>query len=144
LDEIKRVYDDITRKAYEGLHERPDVCTLDIEDWLAAEKQLLWKPAIQVIERRDLFVVRVALNLIDPARVDVLATREDVLIQAASNPPHPRVFRAVHFPLPINPLQLHGTYVKGHLVLIAPKISTRNRFERASKGPSNRTLRIAV
>ena len=121
-DEIEKVYDDITRRAYERFLERGGSYTLDIEDWLSAERTLLRKPDAQVVEKQELFVVRVALNLIDPATVDVLATADDVLIQSIESSELPRVFRAVHFPMPIDPRQLHGTYAKGMLILIAPKV----------------------
>jgi HSP20 family molecular chaperone IbpA len=129
LDEIEKVYDDITRKAYERFLERRDTYTLDIEDWLAAEKQVLWKPDVQITEKQGLFIVRVALGPVDPATVDVLVTSDDVLVQTNDSSRPPRVFRAIHFPSPINPLQLYGTYLKGTLMLIAPKIAIRNAIE---------------
>jgi len=125
LDEIEKVYDDITNRAYERFLERRGTYTLDIEDWLEAERQLLWKPEIEMIEKPDLFVVRVVLDLPDPASVDVLATAKDVLIQSNGKHSGPRIFRAVHFPMPVDPLQLQGTYVHNKLTLIAPKIQTR-------------------
>jgi HSP20 family molecular chaperone IbpA len=126
LDDIEKAYDDITKRAYEIFLERRGAYTLDFEDWLTAENQLLWKPDFRVVEKRGLFVVRVDLKVVDPATVDILVTTEDVLVQSGENPHHPRVFRAVHFPAPINPFQLHATYVKGTLILIAPKIAVRS------------------
>src|SRR5262245_36377114 len=107
LGEIKKAYDDITRKACEKFPERHAAHSLDIEDWLAAEKQVLWKPDAQVTEKQGLFIVRVVLGLLPPEIVDVLVTSDDVLIQSNNNSRPERVFRAVHFPSPINPLQLH-------------------------------------
>ena len=121
LDEIEKVYEDITQSVYEKYLESRSAYTLDIEDWLAAERQMLSKPEVQVVEKDDVFAVKIALDFVDPSTVDILATCEDVLIQSNPASDQPRLFRAVHFPLPINPLQLHGTYVEGHLLLIAPK-----------------------
>ena len=132
-DEIERVYDDITRRAYERFLERGGSYTLDIEDWLEAERQLLWKPAVQLNDRRDMFVVRITLDLVDPWSVDVLATDDDVLIQSNENSGYPRVFRTVHFPSPINRFRLHGTYINGTLVLIAPKIAIRKPLARLAR-----------
>jgi hypothetical protein len=44
LDEIEKVYDDITRRAYDRFLERRGSYTWILDDWLTAEKQLLWKP----------------------------------------------------------------------------------------------------
>jgi HSP20 family molecular chaperone IbpA len=122
-DEIEKVYDDITRRAYERFLARGGSYTLDMEDWLAAERTLLRKPDARVVEKQELFVVRVNLDLIDPATVDVLATADDVLIQSNESSGLPRIFRAVHFPLPVDPRQIHATYARGMLILIAPKVS---------------------
>src|SRR5262249_16081466 len=121
FDEIEKVYDDITEKAYERFLERHGTYSLDIDDWLAAEKQLLWKPPVELMDKRDVFVVRVGLSGIDPSSIDVLATAEDVLIQSREETCRPRIFRAVHFPVPVVPVQIHGTYVNQTLLLIAPK-----------------------
>jgi len=140
LDEIEKVYDDITRRAYDRFLERRGSYTLDIDDWLTAEKQLLWKPDVQLLDKPVVFVVRVSLDLIDPATVDVLATADDVLIQSNDSSQNPRVFRTVHFPEPINPLQIHATYIRGKLILIAPKVLVRKAPRPA---PVPETLRTA-
>ena len=127
FDEIEKVYYDITKKAYEKFLERHGNYSLDIEDWLDAERQLLCKPAVQLIEKPDLFVIRVALDTIDPSSIDVLATADDVLIQSREDIQQPRIFKAVHFPVPVVPLQIHGTYVQRTLILIAPKIAVRKK-----------------
>src|SRR5262245_45661739 len=101
FDEIEKVYDDITKKAYERFLERHGAYSLDIDDWLIAEKQLLWKPAVQMIEKPDLYVLRVTLEGIDPANIDILATSDDVLIQSREATCQPRIFKAVHFPVPV-------------------------------------------
>jgi HSP20 family molecular chaperone IbpA len=113
--------------------------SLDIEDWLEAEKEILCKPAVTLIEKPDVFVIRAALGGIDPSSIDVLATSEDVLIQSKDDNVEPRIFRAVHLPANIAPLQMHGTYVRRTLVLIAPKllIPTRRAKGSASRTTSN-------
>jgi HSP20 family molecular chaperone IbpA len=141
-DEIEKVYDGITKKAYERFMERRGSYSLDIEDWLEAEKQLLWKPDVRLIEKRDLFVVRVSLIGIDPSTIDVLATAQDVLIQSREGTCKPRIFRAVHFPSPVVPIQIHGTYVKQTLLLIAPKVSSRRRTP--STSPTRSALDFCV
>jgi HSP20 family molecular chaperone IbpA len=122
LDEIEKVYEDVTRRAYE--QSEVHAYSVDIEDWLAAEKQIVWKPDVQVIEKQDVFVIRVALDGFDPSTIEVLATTDDVLVHSVVDS-RPRVFRAVHLPAPVNPIQLHGTYIKGRMILIAPKIPLR-------------------
>jgi HSP20 family molecular chaperone IbpA len=130
LDEIEKVYDDITQKASELFLDRLNAGPLDIDDWLTVEKQVLWKPDVEITERQSLFIVRTALDPIDAASVEILVTPSDVLIQSRVKSRQPRIFRAVHFGFPINPLQMHATYVEGTLILIAPKLSVRNNDRR--------------
>jgi hypothetical protein len=130
LEEIEKVYDDITQKASELFLERLNAGPLDIDDWLTVEKQVLWKPDVEIRERPNVFIVRTTLNPADAASVDILVTTSDVLIQSRVDSRQPRIFRAVHFGLPINPFQLHATYVDGTLILIAPKLSVRNNSRR--------------
>ena len=128
LDEIENVYDDITKRAYEIFHDRCGSGALDLEDWLEAEKQLLWKPEVELIEKRGFFVLKIALRIIDPVAMSVLVTRDDLVVQSGENCHYPRLFRAVHFPQPIDPVKVQATYVRGRLVLIAAKIPVSEAF----------------
>ena len=40
LGEIEETYDEVTRRAYEIFQERGGICTMDLEDWLKAEREL--------------------------------------------------------------------------------------------------------
>lgn len=142
LDEIEKVYDDITRRAYDYFLERRGSYTLDIEDWLAAEKQLLWKPAVELIQKDDVFVVRLDLNGANPATIDVLATADDLLIQSAADSAGRRLFRTVHFPAPVNPQQVHAANVGDALVVIAQRAAARTAA-RLPAPSASRELRIA-
>ena len=128
VDEIENVYDDITKRAYELFLHPHGICTLDIEEWLAAERQLLWKPEVRLTEKRELFIVRMALTGIDPATVNILVTTDDLVVQSTANSRYPRIFRAVHFPQPINPARVHALCVKEKLVFIAMKIAVSESF----------------
>ena len=102
LDEIENVYDDITKRAYEKFLDRGGTCTVDIEDWLAAERELLLKPAVQLIERKNYFIVQMGPLRPEPSHVNIVATEDDLLVQSTENYPQPRIFRTVHFPQTID------------------------------------------
>ena len=129
LNEIERVYDDITNRAYQVGFHGSGAYTLNIEDWLTAERQMLRKPDADLIEKHGLFIVKLTLADVEPSAVDILVTTDDVLVQSNANSPQPRIFRTIHFPSPINPVGLYATCVNRKLILIAPKLVIRNAFE---------------
>jgi HSP20 family molecular chaperone IbpA len=128
LEEIENVYDDITKRAYEIFRDRCGDCTLDLEDWLEAEKQLLWKPEVELTEKRDLFVVKIAFRNIDPAAISLLVTRDDMVVQSRESFHYPRLFRTLHFPKPVNPVQVYAVYLNGELVVNAMKMGVSEAF----------------
>ncbi len=122
LDEIEAVYDDVTKKAYEKFLNRGRTCTLDIEDWLEAERELLLKPEARVIEKHGHFIVRLHLAEIDPKDLRILVTPDDAVIQSVQSYPLPRIFRTVHFPRPVDTVKVRASWVRGRLIVVALKI----------------------
>lgn len=136
LDEIENVYDDITKRAYEIFLHRRGECALDVEDWLAAERELLCKPEAQIISRRDHFIVTFNLE----RTVSVLVTPDDLVVQSVDER-YPRAFRTVHLPQPIDPSRLRASFVKGKLVVIALKAAFNEAFEAAPARAATRESR---
>ena len=47
FDEIDRMQDRIMRRAYEIFSSSGEIFGRDTEDWLQAEQELVWKPAVE-------------------------------------------------------------------------------------------------
>jgi hypothetical protein len=127
--EIEAVYDELTHKAYEMALDRYGADTLDVEDWLAAENQLLRKPEIEMTDMGTLFLVRIGLSNIDPSTVNVVATPDNLVLQSIENAPYPRVFRAIQFQFPINPARVRAVVSNGRFFLVAPKTGVSESVE---------------
>ena len=52
LGEVEEIYDFVTRRACEIFLDRSGISTLSIEDWLTAEKEVLWKPEVWDVARK--------------------------------------------------------------------------------------------
>ena len=128
-EEIEAVYDDILQRACEMVLNRYGAGTLDVEDWFAAENELLRKPEIEITDMDRSFVVRIALGNIDPSTLNVLATPDNLVLQSIENAPYPRVFRAIKLPLPINPALVRAIFSNGKFFFVAPKIGVSERGE---------------
>ena len=118
-DEIEQMYDEITRRAYANFQERGGNCTLDLEDWLMAERELLFKPKIHIEETKNRrIVVTVYIGDVTPAEVHLLVTPNAMLVHAPSRGTK-QIFRAIQFPRPIDVTGAEATYGDGCLVLTA-------------------------
>jgi HSP20 family molecular chaperone IbpA len=119
IDEIEEMYDQITRRAYEIFRERDGNSTLDLEDWLTAERELLYKPEVHVAEVDRRIVVTVRIGKVRPLDVQLLVTPEAMVIQAQPVAMARKVFRTVQFPRRIDVNKAEATYSDGYLVLTA-------------------------
>jgi DUF2934 family protein len=61
VEDIENMYDQITQRAYEIFMRRGGIGTLDLEDWLTAEQQLLHKPSVRVEETDSQVTITIGL-----------------------------------------------------------------------------------
>ena len=102
-------------------------------DWLDAERQLVWKPAVELRQKDDQFEVLTATPGVEAKDLDVQVTPEDVLIKADVHHEHTReegavqicefnsgkLFRSIHFPERVDPGSVKVEYRNGMLRLAA-------------------------
>lgn len=79
--EFDRLADRIRVQAFNLFARRGAGDGHELEDWLAAERELCW-PAAELTERKDELVLSVALAGFEPAEIDVTATPREILIKA--------------------------------------------------------------
>lgn len=118
-DEVQQMYDEITRRAYEVFQQRGGNSTLDLEDWLTAERELLHKPDVRIEEANRQIVVTVYLGEMSPLQVELLVTPDAMLIQGSYASGPKKVFRAVQFPRRVDAGKAEAHYCDGCLVLTA-------------------------
>jgi HSP20 family molecular chaperone IbpA len=119
LDEIDEMYEQITRRAYEIFRRRGGICTLDLEDWLTAERELLWKPDVRVEEKGDHVIVTICVGNVRPLDLQLVVTPQAMVIQAQHASAAKRVFRTLHFPRRIDVNKAEARYCDGCLILTA-------------------------
>ena len=134
FDEIDRMQDRIMRRAYEIFSWNGGIFGKDIEDWLQAERELVWKPAIELEETDDEFLLHVAAPGVDPKDIDIEVTPEDILVKADVHHEHKEkkgdvyvcefasgnFFRSIHLPKKIDPDKVTAEFKHGMLSLKAP------------------------
>lgn len=82
FNELEQLHDAISRRAYDLFEKRGDLWGGPAADWLSAERQMVWKPAIELRQKANQFEVLAATPGVEAKDLDVQITPEDVLIKA--------------------------------------------------------------
>jgi len=118
-DEINDMYDQITKRAYEIFRQRGGTASLDLEDWLTAERELLFKPEVDVEDNDLTLTVRVRVGKVRPLEMQLLLSPDAMVIQAGHSATAKRMFRTVQFPRRIDVQKAEVKYEDGYLILTA-------------------------
>ena len=119
VEEIEKMYDHITKRAYEIFRERNGFATLDLEDWLTAERELVFKPDVSIEDTDCRITVTVCVGNVRPRDVQLLVTPDAMVIRAEGSMAAKKIFRTVQFPRRIDVSRAEASYANGCLVLTA-------------------------
>lgn len=100
---------------------------------MQAERELVWKPAIEIEEKDKEILLRIATPGVDPKDIDIEVTPEDILVKAETRHEHKEekgkvhvceftsesLFRSVHLPKKIDPDKVKAEFKNGILSLTA-------------------------
>lgn len=135
-DEVDAMQRHIASRA-EALHD-PRRGGQPLDDWLAAERETIWRPAMEVQQSDGAYVVEAALAGLEPRQIDVRVAPGDVLISANVHHRHQHtgdallcefctgpLFRSYHFARPVDPVRTRAEYKNGLLRITAPLAPAR-------------------
>ena len=149
LDELKQMQDRIMHRAYDLFETRGRALGRDLEHWLAAEQELIWRPSVELIEKDKEFSLRIAVPGVAPKDIDIEVTPEYLLVKAEACHEHEEdkgyvhvcefesgnLFRSIRFPKTINPDKVKAEFKNGVLHVnagIAAEVETRKIALKAS------------
>ena len=150
FDEIDRMQDRIMRRAYEIFSESGRIFGRDTDDWLQAERELVWKPAVELTEKDDKFLLEVGAPGVNPKDIDIEVTPEDILIRADVHHEHKEeerefyicefahgnLFRSIRLPKKIDADKVKAEFKNGMLTLKAPVAEEARAKNRSQAGSS--------
>jgi HSP20 family protein len=133
FDQLNQIQDRIMRRAYEIFEHNGGFFGRDLDNWLQAEQELLWKPALELRETDGEFQLEAALSGVDPKDIDIEVTPEDIVLKAEVQHQHKQekgtvhicefqsgnLFRSIHLPRKINPDKVKAEFKNGMLRLTA-------------------------
>jgi HSP20 family protein len=137
FNEIEKMHDRIVQRAFEIFSSNGQTFGKDIEDWLKAERELIWKPAIELEEKDNEFRLQIAVPGVEPKDIDIEVTPEDILVKAEVHHEHKEektevhtcefaagnLFRSIHLPKKIDPDKVKAEFKNGMLMLNAPVVA---------------------
>jgi HSP20 family molecular chaperone IbpA len=131
-EEIDNVESRIRERAYEIFLQRGGTDGHDQDDWFQAKEELVATPPLTLVEMEDHFLVLLSLPGIDIRDVEILASKESLVVQTSSRPlydasghTHVReidsrhTFRPIFLTQPIQPESIRVEYHNGILRLTA-------------------------
>lgn len=133
-DELQEIEDRIMRRAYDIFRRNGSEPGKDLDNWLTAEGELVWKPAIELKEKDNQFEVQVAVAGIDPKDITVEVTSEDLLVKGTTKTEKKEdkgkvhttefqtgsLFRSIHFPKKVDENKVKAEMKNGLLIVTAP------------------------
>lgn len=143
LDDIEAMQQRVAERAQKIFRERGGAFGHAIDDWLRAERETVWRPALEVRRLKDAFVIEAAVAGLDPKQFDVRVTATELLLTADVhhsdreqegeivlcefvNGP---LFRSYKFPEPIDPSRVLAEYRNGLLRVTAPLAHPATKVE---------------
>jgi len=117
-----------------------------LDDWLCAERELLWAPMSEMTENNREYTLRIAPSGLEPGNVRVTATSETIVVQGKTTHNHKetdgevrfcefkeKLFRRIDFPSRINLDNISATLDKGMLHIVAAKAGAEEKRKRHSQ-----------
>jgi HSP20 family protein len=134
LDEMEQLHRRIAERAFTLSRQRNGFENDPVGDWLAAEQELVWKPAIEVREQDETVTILAALPGVEPKNIEVDVTPQDVVIKAELAHTHSaeeglvhrcefvagQAFRSITLPRPIDAAKAKAELQHGMLRVTAP------------------------
>ena len=138
FDEFREVTDRIRKRAFSLFSRRGYSVGSDLDDWLAAEREICW-PAAEFVEEEDEFDMKVALAGFEPEDITVTATPNEMIVKASHTDERKKdedrdgtkvrwsefqsneVYRHFAMPANIDVDKVQAKFDKGMLKIEAPK-----------------------
>lgn len=138
---VDSLFDEIRKRAFSLFEQREFRVGRDIvDDWLAAEHEILWQPPVDLVENDTRFHVRVAAPGFQAKEIAVTALPQAIFVEAESEEMKEdtegetrlselasrKVYRKIDLPAPIDVDKTTANLENGVLELEAVKAGERN------------------
>jgi HSP20 family molecular chaperone IbpA len=148
FESLNELEEAIRQKAFGLFAERGTTHGNDKEDWLRAERELVWVPKSETMEHEKEFRLRLMVPGLDAKDLQITAMPDAIIVQTeaatketkdASTVPFrelrdKKLFRRFDFEEPIDPAQTEASLAKGILEIVARKAAPAKQVKVAIQG----------
>jgi HSP20 family molecular chaperone IbpA len=134
LEQLAEMENRIMRRAHEIFMGNGGGFGKELDNWRSAERELIWKPSIEMREEDGEFKLEIAVPGIESKDLDIEVTPEDLLVKGEIRHEHREdkgkvhvcefqsgtLFRSIHFPKKIEPEKVAAEFKNGLLKIKAP------------------------
>jgi HSP20 family protein len=145
-EEMKTLADAIRERAFSLFQSRGGGNGGDVDDWLRAERDVVWSPAVELTENNRDFRARIALPGFNEKDLKVTAAPGALIVEAGKTHTHDgrqggvllcefsdkRLFRRVDLPATINVDKVTANLDRGILFIHAPKAAQPKQAKSAA------------
>ena len=133
IEEWNHLMDEIREKAFLLFERRGGGSGRELDDWLAAEREILWPAPAELVETDNDYQLRVAVPGFDAGEIQVTAMPNAIVVEAESKPVQQqgsvhlaefggkKLYRRLEFASAIDPDKITAKVRKGVLELVAAK-----------------------
>jgi HSP20 family protein len=133
-DQLEQMHQRIAQRAYELFRGRGTLWGDTFADWFTAEREIAWRPPVELREKDGTLTIVAALAGVAPKDITVEITSQDLVIRAETRQTENKdvgqvhqsefvsgkLFRSMHFPKPIDATKAKAEYENGLLTVTAP------------------------
>ena len=151
FESLNELQEAIRQRAFGLFSERGTIHGNDMEDWLRAERELVWVPQSETMEDDKQFRLRLIVPGLEAQDLQITAMPDAIIVQAegaskeakeakeASTVPFRelrgrKLFRRFDFEEPIDPARTEASLAKGILEIVASKAAPAKQVKVAIQG----------
>jgi HSP20 family protein len=95
--ELQKVLDETQRRAFSLFQERGATPGADLDDWLRAEREIVWSPQAELVESDKEVRIQIAAPGLEPGQIHVTALPETIIVKGDATHQHKRGDGSVQF-----------------------------------------------
>jgi len=143
FESMNELQEAIRQRAFSFFEERGGIHGAEMDDWLRAERELLWVPEVETTEDDRQIRLRLRLPELEAKDIQITAMPEAIIVQAeavsketgaVAKLTERKLVRRFGLGEPIDPARTEASFAKGTLDIVASKVASAKQVKVAVQG----------